>query len=64
MRIRYPFAGEYGKTNSFKSVSKSTIGAFAALVVISGYVGLSSLAIPAVNDKLLHFLDFFLLTVS
>ncbi|KAK4192195.1 hypothetical protein QBC35DRAFT_484544 [Podospora australis] len=47
MRIRLPFAG-----------------VFTLLLLTAGYAGLSSLQVNAViNDKLLHFLTFFLLTV-
>ncbi|CZT42671.1 hypothetical protein WAI453_006891 [Rhynchosporium graminicola] len=46
MRIRLPFAG-----------------AFLFLVATSAYAGLSSLQIsPLINDKVLHFLTFFILT--
>ncbi|KAK3486627.1 uncharacterized protein B0T23DRAFT_229783 [Neurospora hispaniola] len=50
MRIRMPFAG-----------------IFAALLLLSAYAGLSSLHMPQgtlLNDKTLHFLVFFLLTVT
>ena len=33
-------------------------------MLLSAYVGLTPLSISAINDKLLHFFDFFLLTVS
>ncbi|KAK3400554.1 hypothetical protein B0T20DRAFT_371083 [Sordaria brevicollis] len=50
MRIRMPFAG-----------------IFASLLLLSAYAGLSSLHMPQstlLNDKTLHFLVFFLLTIS
>ncbi|KAL7910900.1 hypothetical protein GGI35DRAFT_445908 [Trichoderma velutinum] len=47
MRIRLPFAG-----------------AFLLLLLLAGYAGLSSIQLGAyVNDKVLHFVTFFLLTV-
>ncbi|KAI1842374.1 hypothetical protein JX266_011415 [Neoarthrinium moseri] len=47
MRIRLPFAG-----------------VFFLLCLLAGYVGLSSLQLGAyVNDKVLHFLTFFILTI-
>ncbi|KAK4242924.1 hypothetical protein C8A03DRAFT_28925 [Achaetomium macrosporum] len=51
MRIRLPFAG-----------------AFAVLLLIAGYAGLSSVQLSdsgvPINDKVLHFLTFFALTVA
>ncbi|KAK1757287.1 hypothetical protein QBC47DRAFT_378832 [Echria macrotheca] len=48
MRIRLPFAG-----------------VFALLLLLAGYAGLSSLQVDAVvNDKALHLVTFFLLTVA
>lgn len=32
--------------------------------MVSAYLGLTAIEISAVNDKFLHFIDFFLLTVS
>ena len=45
-------------------VLNNATGAFAALVIISAYLGFTSYEVPAVNDKALHFIAFFLLTVS
>ena len=39
------------------------IAAFVFLLVTLGYLGLASFQISAINDKVLHFLAFFLLTV-
>ncbi|MCJ1311392.1 hypothetical protein MMC25_005063 [Agyrium rufum] len=39
-------------------------GAFTALILLLGYLGLSKLQISAVNDKVLHFVAFFALTIS
>ena len=38
--------------------------AFLLLVLLAAYLGLSPVQIPQVNDKVLHFLTFFTLTVS
>ncbi|KAI9839063.1 MAG: hypothetical protein M1838_004406 [Thelocarpon superellum] len=38
-------------------------GAFLVLLLVSAYVGLTSLQITLVNDKVLHFVDFFVLTL-
>ncbi|KAI9797969.1 MAG: hypothetical protein M1833_005025 [Piccolia ochrophora] len=38
-------------------------GGFLVLVLLSAYVGLAKVQIPQTNDKVLHFVDFFLLTL-
>ena len=40
------------------------IGTFLALLLGSAYIGLTPSVVAAVNDKFLHFLVFFLLTVG
>jgi len=39
-------------------------GAFLFLTLAAAYLGLSALQIPQVNDKILHFVTFFLLTIA
>ncbi|MDI1485003.1 MAG: hypothetical protein OHK93_000137 [Ramalina farinacea] len=39
-------------------------GAFIALSLLAAYLGLSSVQIPQANDKVLHFLAFFVLTLT
>ena len=66
MRVRYPFAGEFACL-LLLGYTDGLSGAFAALVIISAYVGLAPNQLPdvaEVNDKALHFVAFFLLTVS
>ncbi|KAL8745062.1 MAG: hypothetical protein Q9190_002774 [Brigantiaea leucoxantha] len=40
------------------------IAAFLLLLLFAAYLGLGSVQIPRVNDKFLHFLTFFLLTIT
>lgn len=76
MRIRLPFAGETPPTvlhlqhqafpspTPYKAELTTSPGAFVCLLVLAGYAGLSSLQLNGViNDKALHFLTFFLLTI-
>ena len=39
-------------------------GAFIFLLLAAAYLGLSSIQIPQINDKVLHFVTFFLLTIA
>lgn len=39
-------------------------GAFLLLLLIAAYIGLTSVQIPQINDKVLHFLTFFLFTIT
>ena len=45
-------------------LTSSLTGAFCLLVLLSAYVSVTPPKIPQVNDKILHFLIFFLLTVT
>ncbi len=51
-------AHEYITTN------KTIEGAFVFLTLAAAYLGLSALQIPQVNEKILHFITFFLLTIA
>ena len=65
MRIRYPFAGNCFKVPGInKPLISVSIGAFVVLTLGTTYLSLSSIQIPQVNDKALHFLTFFVLTVA
>ena len=64
MRIRLPFAGSYFHCHGIDLSLTHVIAAFLLLVLLAAYVGLTSLQIPQVNDKILHFFTFFLFTVS
>ncbi|MCJ1424975.1 hypothetical protein MMC29_002863 [Sticta canariensis] len=55
MRIRLPFAGRY---------STALTATFILLLLVAAYVGLTSVQIPQINDRVLHFLTFFLLTIT
>lgn len=66
MRIRFSFAG----TSAFQAAVQklhlliATTGAFLLLLLLAAYAGLSKIQLGhLINDKLLHFLTFFLLTV-
>ena len=66
MRIRTPFAGEFipcGKLICDWTLTPLTPGALLFLLALSAYLGFSKVQIPGLNDKALHLLDFFALTV-
>lgn len=73
MRIRLPFAGKTQLCFSAATVPHSLAapaltpflpGVFCLLLLVAGYAGLTSLQLGVyINDKVLHLLTFFLLTV-
>ena len=68
MRIRFPFAGETFILSipcPLPSLLKYNPGAFLFFLLGAAYLGLSSgLQVPQVNDKVLHFVTFFILTLT
>jgi VanZ family protein len=71
MRIRYPFAGELQIAILLPAIPLIVLGAFAFLLVAAAYIGLlphgESSTIPTQlqpNDKFLHLVTFFLLSVT
>ena len=67
MRIRYPFAGQLLSHATWKAIQHVDIfnlGVFVLILIVLGYLRLTTLQISAINDKVLHFLAFFLLTVQ
>ncbi len=68
MRIRLPFAGERTISCNVRFATPPLTpppGGFFLLLLVAGYAGLSSLHIDSVvNDKVLHAVTFFLLTVA
>ena len=72
MRIRYPFAGKFpafAQSSASDPPQKShpnlyPPGVFILVLLGAAYLGLAPLQIPQVNDKLLHFLTFFVLTLT
>ena len=72
MRIRIPFASKkLDNRTTLPSKQRLAVltvvfvtGAFLILLLGSAYVGLTSFQIPGINDKALHFVTFFLLTLS
>lgn len=52
------FAHAYIRTN------KTAEAAFLFITLAAAYLGLSAIQIPQVNDKILHFVTFFLLTIA
>ena len=67
MRIRLPFAGMF-RCSCFVfclGAAADSVGLFFLLLVVAGYAGLTSLQLDSiVNDKVLHYLTFFLLTLA
>lgn len=49
---------------SFTVLTSSPAGAFVLELLAAGYVGLTSIQIPQVNDKFLHFIVFFVLALT
>lgn len=54
----------YPKPSLILRADTSNTGAFVLLLLGAAYLGLGSTQIPQVNDKVLHFLTFFLLTIA
>jgi VanZ family protein len=64
MRVRLPFAGSsIPQIEACTTLADIPLGAFLFFLATAGYAGLSALQVDAmINDKLLHFLTFFILT--
>lgn len=64
MRIRLHFAGNTHCQPTSSLADQEVTGAFIVLLLLASYIGLTPIQIPQLNDKLLHFSTFFLITVS